>query len=148
VKRFQFPLERVRQYRQLQMETEHAKLEQLHAKMHAIDQMESELDRQRRQAEEDIRHLTARGSAVDPNDVAAMTGFREYMKKMAAMLAARRHELNQQIVAQREQLLAARQRFEVLTRFREKGKAEWILAFDHEQEQLASENYLARVGRG
>jgi multidrug resistance efflux pump len=134
----------VRQYRLLQMETEQNKLEQLHAKVHALDQMEAELDRQRREAEDDVRRRTAAGSPVDPNDVSSMTGFRDYIRKMAEMLATRRVELNRQIAAQRQELLEARRRYEVLSRFRDKSKAQWTADFNKEQEELAGENYLAR----
>ena len=144
MKRFTFPLERVRQYRFLQLETEQGKLEQLIAKMHSLDLVEKDLVRQGLEAEEDIRARTTAGSPVETAQVCSMSDFREYLKRMAATLAARRAELNHQIAVQRRELLEARRRYEVLDRFRGREKGRWKTAFDHELEQLAAENYLSR----
>lgn len=148
MKRFEFPLERVRQYRHLQMETEHARLEQLHAKMHAIDQMEAELDRQTRRAEDALRASLSPGAAVDPAQTGSMSDFRAYQQAMARMLATRRAEMTHQIAVQRQELLEARRRYEVLDRFKGKSRKEWTAAYDREQDELAGENFLARYGRG
>jgi hypothetical protein len=147
MKRFQFPLERVRQYRQLQMETEHAKLEQLLAKTSAIDQLEANLARQRLEADDDLRRRTAAGAPVEPSEVASMTGFRAYCKQMAQTLAARRAELEHQIAIQRRELMEARRRYEVLDRSRSHQKKRWTFEFGKEQDALAEENYLSRWQR-
>jgi hypothetical protein len=147
MKRFQFPLEQVLRYRQLQMESEHAKLEQLVAKTLAIDQLEANLARQRLEADDDLRRRTERGSAIDPTDVGAMNGFRAYCRQMAQTLAARRAELEHQIAIQRRELLEARKRYEVLNRFRGHSADRWSFEFAKEQNSLAEENYLARWHR-
>jgi flagellar export protein FliJ len=147
MKRFDFPLERVRQYRELQLETEHAKLDQLLAKLHALDQLEANLARQRLDADDDLRRRTAAGTPVNPAEVASMTGFRAYCKQMAQALAARRAELEHQIAIQRREVLEARRRYEVLDRFRTRQKKRWSFELGKEQDALADENYLARWPR-
>jgi|SRR5687768_3392348 len=82
---------RLRQYRQLQLETEHAKLERFLAKLHALDQLESTLSRQSSPGDQDLRH---------PH---------------AMMLAMRRAELQHQIAVQRMELTEARRRYELLS---------------------------------
>jgi hypothetical protein len=144
MKRFQFPLDRVRQYRLLQMETEHVKLEQLLAKRHALEQLEANLARQRFEADEQLRRQTRAGTSVEAGEVASMAGFRAYCKQMGQLLASRRAELDHQIAAQRREVLEARRRYEVLDRFRVKEKVKWTAEFNKELDTLAEENYLSR----
>ena len=144
MKRFTFPLERVRHYRFLQLETEQGKLEQLLAKLQTLDQLENDLTRQRLEAEEAVRALTKAGAPVEPAQVCSMTDFRGYLKQVAATLALRRAELSRRVAVQRQELLEARRRYEVLDRFRGREKLRWKAAFDQELEQLAAENFLAR----
>jgi hypothetical protein len=129
------------------MESEHAKLEQLLARTHAIDQLEANLARHRLEAEGDLRRRGEHGSTVDPAEVASVGGFWAYCRQMAQALATRRAELEHQIAVQRRELLEARRRYEVLSRFRGHAMRRWSLEFDKEQCALADENYLARWSR-
>jgi len=141
MKKFQFPLDRVREYRCLQMEGEQVKLEELHARLIALEEMAAELVRQKQQAEQSVV-----GSSSTGLDLQHYAGYRGYAVRVAAMVAERRQAVLRDIEAQRARLLEARQKYEILDRLKTRSRGAWQAAVDREQESLAGELYLARWG--
>jgi flagellar export protein FliJ len=147
MKRFTFPLERVRQYRQLEMETEQARLEQAQARLQAIHAMKVELDRQRNNSVAAARRLRRTSNAVSMAEVAQEAQYAGYLRRMEQALESRRAQAQLVVDQQRQVLLEAKRRFEVLDRFRTRSHDAWQRALNREQEQLAGELYLARWKR-
>jgi len=143
VKKFQFPLERVRRFRKLQMETEQVKLEQLQAHLASIDSMEAELHRQKQQADQAL----VESPTVGTPELAVVDSFRAYTQRMANIFALRRAQVQEEILMQKENLLVARQKYEVLERLKSNRHAKWKYDLHREVEQLATEAYLARWNR-
>ncbi|MCC6591179.1 MAG: hypothetical protein IT168_31125 [Bryobacterales bacterium] len=147
MKRFEFPLERVRQYRKLQLDTEHARLEQAQARLNAVDAMIVDLHRQEKQEERESREARSQGGQKAVENALQHTRFQSYLLRMAQMLDQQKAQAAQALERQRLILLEARRKFEILDRFRQSSRAEWQVEFNREQEDLAGELFLAKHAR-
>ncbi len=143
MKRFQFPLERVRKWRQEESELQEMRLRPLCDDLRAIEseqrELASEVDRCRRNV------LTQ--TAVPSEDLAALEKFREYAVRQSRRLEAKRREARARVEEQRQRVIEAHRRFELLERLRAKALTSWTVERDKDQEQLAAELYLAKLGR-
>jgi len=147
MKRFEFSLERVRQFRKLQMETEQAKLEQARARLEAVEAMIAELNRQRCLADDVSRRVRSNAGAVSMPDVAGHAQFATYLQRMESALVRRREQALVEMEQQRRVLLEARKKYEMLDRFRAASRTAWQVDFAREQETLAGELFLAKWNR-
>jgi flagellar export protein FliJ len=147
MKRFEFSLERVRQFRKLQMETEQAQLEQARARLEAVEAMISELNRQRSLADDVSRRLRSSSGSVSMPDVAGHSQFAVYLQRMEHALISRRQQAALEMERQRHVLLEARKRYEMLDRFRDASRSAWQVEFAREQENMAGELFLAKWNR-
>jgi len=143
MKRFRFPLDRVRQFRKMQMESEHAKLEQIYARLHSIESLTAELGRQKRQAETSV----VSAASVAGLELNSLKEFRTYARKMTSVFQLRRAKIEAEIELQRQALLEARRKYEMLDRLRSRSRSKWQYEFDREQDQLAAEVHLAGWNR-
>jgi len=140
MKRFDFPLERVRRWRAEQLNLEELKLQQAFAERQALarakQQIRDELDRESRQ-------VLAK-PALESLDLEALDSFRYHVRDRVRDLENRESQAEQRIVAQRQKVIEARRQFELLDRLRTKALTEWTAAADKEQETLAAEMFLAK----
>jgi hypothetical protein len=140
MKRFEFRLDRVLEWRRTQLEIELARLATLAEQAQAIDRRRREIQADYIAAE---RSLLA-SADIDAADLAALDRYRIWVREESARLAARRAEWEQKICEQRGEVMAARRRCRLLERLKQKRLAEWNAEFDREIESLAGELYLAR----
>lgn len=141
---FRFPLERVLDWRQSELELAEIKFQQLTAALAAVDKARAELETAGIRAEILVRDW----SPVCGRDLAALGSFRLHVKKKNEELAAQRAACADRLAAGRNAMLEARRRFRLLERLKERRLEDWRVARDKELEELASESYLARwVGR-
>ncbi|MFN7918627.1 MAG: hypothetical protein U0Q16_00930 [Bryobacteraceae bacterium] len=147
MKRFKFPLDRVRQYRKLQLETEQARLERVTAELRPIERMEAELRRQTEEAASEVRAQERTSAVVEPGQVATFSGFRSHVDRVNRKLAAHKQEILARIERQRRAVVETRQRHETLERGRDRALERWREDFAREQDATAAELYLARTAR-
>ena len=140
MKRFDFPLERVRRWRFEQLNLEELKLQQVLAERQALarakQQIRDELDRVGRQ-------LLAK-PALDSLELESLDSFRYHVHAKVRDFENRERQAEEKIAAQRQKVLEARRQFELLDRLRTKAHREWQAAADKEQETLAAEMFLAK----
>ena len=146
MKRFHFPLERIRQFRRLQMETEESRLAECRQRLEAVNHMVAELDRQREDADEDARRRTGAGLAK-PAELESLALWRGHARRLDAELAERRSKEAVAVELQRRRLVEARRKYEILDRLRDKTLRGWRADWDRETEALAGELYLSRWSR-
>lgn len=146
MKKFHFPLERVRHYRHVQLEIEEARLEQLLGRLRELDAFEQELGAQLRASEEDVRLCAMRGQA-EPALLRAMADFRDFVTRMREKIQAARRPLEIELGQQRLRLVRASQNLKILDKLKAARHKQWLAAVDREIETLASENFLARWNR-
>jgi hypothetical protein len=143
MKPFRFALERVLGWRQSQLELEETRLRQQAAALAGLDRQRAELEALGVRAEVQVRNW----SDVAGRDLAALGGFRLYVKARETELEARRAESRQKLAAQQAAAQEARRRFRLLERLKERRLAEWQREADKDLEAVAAEAYLARWNR-
>ena len=143
MKRFDFRLERVRRWRRGQADLEELKLHQLITEIQALDQRKRRLLAERQQEEAAIRSQ----ASLRAEELTFLASFRRHVQAQSRALDELRRQQEGKIAAQRECLLEARRRFELLDRLRHKALLEWQSAFTKEQEEMAAELFLAKRKR-
>ncbi len=147
MKRFHFPLERVREWRKTQVDVEYAKLGKLFDEMRRLESVAARLVEEVHGAEQEIEQAIGGGVAIDSVQLVGLDDFRLYVKREEKLLGAQQEDLRGQIAKQRNRLIDARRNFRLLEKLKEKARGDWDRAFSRELEDLASELHLANWNR-
>ena len=140
MKRFSFGLDRVREWRAEQVETEKLKLRRLFDERHAMEAAGALLDGALAAEEKNVR----RQVHLDAQQLGALDAFKLYVKSEKSRLVARVAECNHRIAAQRLRLLDVRRQFRLLERMKRREWDDWNRALAHELDELASEVHLSQ----
>ena len=141
MKAFRFALERVLDWRRMELDQAEMAFKQQSAAL-------AEIDRQRAQTETaDLRaQMEVRAwRPVSGVDLAALGEFQVESRRRQQKLYASRQQCETELVGRRQAMLEARRRLRLLERLKERRIAEWQTARDLELEQQAAEAYLARI---
>jgi flagellar export protein FliJ len=142
MKKFAFPLETARKWRARQAELEEVRLQLLLTEKQTLEERVASL-----QAELDREHRRIEDISFDAGELSRLDGFRVWVTREKQRLRNSVAECEKRIGAQRSELLEARRRFQLVDRLKEKALLDWSRAGAKEQEDLAAELYLARLGR-
>lgn len=142
MKRFEFSLERIRQWRQKQVDLEELRLEALLAERRAMEDRRIVLKREFEDAA-----LVLQAPAVDAGDLLAWDRFHTAARIREAALGQSSQELEKRIQAQLARLAEARRGWELLNHLRDRQQTEWRREFDKELDAEAADSYLARWSR-
>lgn len=143
MKAFRFPLEQVRLYRQEQAELEELKLQRIHAELQSLQHLARQI-----QAEADQASRTVLGDAhIEAYFLASLDEYREHARNQLKRIAEQSRDCGKRAEVQRQRLMEMRRQFELLDRLKKKAMAEWRMARDKEQEELAAELFLAKRTR-
>ncbi len=140
MKAFKFSLQRVLEWRAVQLRREEERLSALQQHLSALLAHDKELLASVVKSELELR---ARG-VIPGFEVAALTGFRSRIQNQRAKLKEACTRIEREIDEQRKRLLKARQDHRMLDKLREKRRAEWTYLNDRELEAIANESYLAQ----
>ncbi len=139
MKKFQFPLKRVLDWRQTQVQMEEARLAALLLQRQAL----------RQRAEETARSLAdaagalLRQTTLPGSELQALDRFRTATAARLTGIEAHRRDLEAAIDAKRRDLAVARRDAQLLEKLEKRKKAEWQAAWDSEIESAAADSYLA-----
>lgn len=147
MKKFTFPLERIRQFRKTQIDLEYVKLQKLFEEVRKLDASVEALHSSVAEAQSSIRASTA-GKPMDGGELARIDDYQLYVKQQTAVLAKQKQQLLKRVDAQRERLVEARRNFSLLDNLKERALEKWQQEYNKELETLASELYLAKLNRG
>ena len=147
MKRFDFPLERVRQWRETQVDLEHTRLRRLFEEMRQLKLAAARLLSLVAEAEQVIEKAACAKQAVEARQLANLDNYRLYVKREEQLLAAQQEELRNRIAEQRERLVNARRNFRLLEKLKERRFQEWERDYNREAENLASDLHLAKWNR-
>jgi hypothetical protein len=140
MKRFNFPLDRVRNWRHDQAEIEEMRLRQMYTEMRAV-----EADRKALVEEADrSRRAVLAQHYVTALDLSSLEAFHEYAVEQLRRLDAKRREVETRIQEQQVRVLEAHRSFQLLDGLRDRALVSWTAARDKEQEELAAELFLAK----
>jgi len=140
MKRFQFRLARVRDFRRQQFEVEEAKLEVLRAER---QQIEEESLRLENEATGTRNSLMVIGS-VEAQDLVAADRYLRFLAIEMKRQAAKMADWQGRTAKQQQAMVEARRRVRLLEKLEEKQLRLWKEEANREQENLSSELYLAR----
>jgi hypothetical protein len=140
MKRFNFPLDRVRRWRLEQLNVEELKLQQLRAELEGLAAskrlIQEELTETQRQV---LGQVSMQASELETLD-----SYRLHIRGRIRELENREWERGTKVIEQRAKVIEARRQFELLEQLRKKSFGAWKTAVDKEQEDLAAELFLAR----
>ena len=140
---FRFRLQKVLDWRQMQLEIEELNFKRQAAALADLDRARAELEAAGVTAEVQVRDWIP----LSGRDLAALGSFRLSIKLKERDIAFRRAECQEKLDAQQRVMLEARRRCRLLERLKERRFSEWELAQNRELEQLAAESYLAQWSR-
>jgi flagellar export protein FliJ len=140
VKKFHFPLERVREWREKQVSFEEAALERLNAERAAIEERAAELDRERESNESAVLNAVC----VDALSLRALDEYRRFARYRAASLVREGSACDGRIAVQRARIMEARRKVRLLDKLRDKKRRLWMVELEKEVDEQAAESYRAR----
>lgn len=144
MKAFRFPLEKVLDWRRLQMRAEEEKLTLLQQQLELLTRRVQALT----SAEVNSKLGLIKMTQVQASDLHALPAFQAQIKKERAILLAERLQFERRIAVQRTRLLKARKDFRVLENLRERRKDAWTYSYNRELEEQAADAHLAKLIRG
>jgi hypothetical protein len=145
MKRFSFPLERVRLWRAGQAALEELKLEHLREALSKLQQEKRGIQTERASSD---RQVLGQPS-IEAGELESLGVYRLHTRNRIREIEKREHQAEGQVEVQRQRVIEARRAAELLDRLQRKAMEEWRIASDREQETLATELYLAkRLRRG
>jgi hypothetical protein len=144
MKRFNFPLDRVRRWRLEQLHVEELKLQQLRAELEGLAVskrlIQDELTRTQSQV---------LGQAyVQSSELETLDSYRAYIRGRVRELENREWERGVKLIEQRTKVIEARRQYELLEQLRKKSFGAWKTAVNKEQEDFAAELFLGRYRMG
>jgi len=143
VRRFDFRLEQVRRWRELQRDQEEARLQALLAEFRRLETAGDDLAHAAALAEQSVRP-TPDAPLGPMQELQALDSYRAHVRREFMRLANLRSRLDARINTQRRALLEAERKLEVLDTLRQERLAEWKKELDKEQEELVAELVVAR----
>ena len=143
MKSFHFPLQRVLDYRELQMRTEEEKLSTIQNQLAEVLHRENALTVAQLNAE---MNLLGR-PLVEATEFRALSAFQLRVRSEKVSLLAARKNIETQVAEQRKRLLKARKDCKILENLKDRRKKAWTYLSDREVENTAAESYISNWAR-
>jgi hypothetical protein len=140
MKRFRFPLDSVLRWRELTLEQEEAKLRRLLVEEQRIVLAIEQTHAEGVAAEQAIREQREMMST----DLRSLAAFRLHLEDRRKALVQRKAEQAALIEAQRQVVLEAERRFQLLVKLKNRRASEWQYEAGREAETFAQEAFLGR----
>ena len=142
MKRFHFPLERVRRWRVEQAYVEELKLQSLFGQLGSLAEKKAKVEKERAASEQVLEQPSVEATALQ-----ALDAYRGHSRTKIGELDKQQREVAAEIEQQRQRLMEARRQAELLERFKTKMFEDWKALADREEESAAGELYLAKWRR-
>jgi hypothetical protein len=139
MKKFQFALERVRQWREQQAEIEEERLGALLAERSRIQCEMTRWEAEKSDADKALVSF----SILEASQLAALDQWRAHLGRERVRLDAWLADCGRRIAAQQQAVLEAQRRARLLERLKQRGFEQWRRGVDRDQDQLATEIHLA-----
>jgi flagellar protein FliJ len=143
MKTFRFPLQRVLEWRALQLRVEEEKLAGLQQQLASLLQMREKLAAERNRSQS---ALFASGVAPG-SDLQTWALYQARLVKQQELVKTQLLQCERLTLEQRQRLLKARTDHRVLERLKERRWRQWIYLNDRETEDTAAEVYLSKWNR-
>jgi len=143
MKIFRFPLQRVLEWRALQLRVEEEKLAGLQQQLASLLELREKLAAERNRSQ---AHLFASGTAAG-SDLQTWALYQARLVKQEELLKTQLLQCEKLTLEQRQRLLKARTDHRVLERLKERRWRQWVYLNDRELEDSAAEAYLSKWSR-
>lgn len=143
MKSFHFSLQRVLEYRALQMREEEEKLSTMQNQLAGVLHRENALTAAQLNAE---MNLLAQ-ALVDAAEFRSLSAFQLRIRGEKITLLAARKNLELKVAEQRKRLLKARKDCKILENLKDRRKKAWTYLSDRELENTAAESYISNWAR-
>jgi flagellar FliJ protein len=143
MKTFRFPLQRVLEWRALQLRVEEEKLAGLQQQLASLLELREKLAAERNRSQS---NLFASGTAAG-SDLQTWALYQARLIKQQELLKTQLLQCEKLTLEQRQRLLKARTDHRVLERLKERRWRQWVYLNDRELEDTAAEVYLAKWSR-
>ncbi|HEY1215268.1 MAG TPA: hypothetical protein VGE93_16685 [Bryobacteraceae bacterium] len=140
MKRFEFSLRRVLDFRKQQAEMERARLQALMATLERLRAAKQSLNQELQDARASLTRSLASG-----NDYRVFADFEQHIHRRCAVHDRDSQLVQQQVRDQQVKVRDADQQVKLLEDLKAKKLEQWNHQFDKELEELASDSYLARM---
>jgi hypothetical protein len=140
MKKFDFPLTRVMEFRRMQARLEEIKLESMYAELRAIDMREVALVEQKAQEEKALRAE----KSVTGFDLELFDSYRQGANEEQKRMDKARAECRKRIDAQLQLMAAKRRDVKLLELLKDRRFEKWEKEMFKEIDQQAEEAYLAK----
>ena len=140
MKRFEFRLSRVLDFRREQAELERSRLQGLLAQVQRIDDEKESLQNQSAEA----RYQITESASVSGEELCALSGFERHIRNRTALLDQVRQETQLHVRRQQAIVIEAERKVTLLLKLRQRKLTSWTLEEQKELEALAAESYLSR----
>lgn len=137
MKRFEFTLERVLEFRRLQASTERARLDEILAQRAPLVVAQERLSEEGR--------AVLRYGAKLPVEFSARDNYSQFVRRQQERLEAQMVEIDKRAAAQRTKVMEAERRCDLLEKLKQRRQTEWTVAADRELEELAADSFRARL---
>jgi len=141
MKAFRFGLERVLDWRRMELDQAEMAFKQQSAALAEIDRQRIEMEAADLRTQAEVRAW----KPVSGGDLAALEACRVETQKRQERLQASRAESEKELAGRWKAMMAARRRLRLLERLKERRLSEWRAARDRELEDQAAESYLAKA---
>jgi len=143
MKTFRFPLQRVLEWRALQLRVEEEKLSGLQQQLTSLLQLREQLSSERNRSQS---QLFSSGTAAG-SDLQSWALYQARLVKQQELVKTQLVQCEKLILEQRQRLLKARTDHRVLERLKERRWRQWVYLNDRELEDTAAEVYLSKWSR-
>lgn len=140
MKRFSFPLESLRRYRESLFQREQARLEVLLAEYRNLEQRRAELS----SAVERYRLRIHSAATIEAHQLTAFQAFQRYASGEIHRIAGEKTALALRIEQQKQALRLAQRNVEALEKLKERRLQSWRQELDREMEEAVAELVIAR----
>jgi alpha-galactosidase/6-phospho-beta-glucosidase family protein len=143
LKKFDFPLGRVMNWRQTMAQVEESKLQNLYAELRSIEASEAELVAERESSQKSV----TLAASVTGSELAMLDTFRRYAVAEHTRLEQRRADCVKRIGTQVKEVAQKRRDVKLLEQLRSSRLTTWRRELEREIDSHAEEAYLARWSR-
>lgn len=143
MKTFRFPLQRVLEFRAIQMRTEEEKLSTIQNQLAEVLHRENALTAAQLNAEMNLLERPV----VEAAEFRALSAFQLRIRSEKISLLAARKNLETQIAEQRKRLLKVRKDCKILENLKDRRLKAWTYLNDREIEDTAAESYISNWAR-
>jgi flagellar export protein FliJ len=140
---FRFPLERVLDWRKLQLRAEEEKLAAVQQRLDAVTHRINALGAAELKSEWGLRKLTS----MEGSELQTVAAFQARARKIREALEIEKQQCEKLVVAQRTRLLKARKDFRILEKLKERRHEAWTYLSEREIESIAADSFNSKLAR-